>query len=228
MDVLAEFNSGVIVDVNPLMAIAIMKPNKALQSTAPQHLVFIQACKKMTVRPDISQYYALKAAIEQLLGNQAWLELKECTSVSMWKKYVLKLIAAIGVGIEQSIEIRDEGWVAEVHENLDRGTKGAKAAKDIDDLLSVLSATLLRQVFLQIGRLPNRSTARKVTRAGEFWKLNGHRSVQYIQTPTQIEAMFWSNQQQSIGIEKQMALRKEHRASKSKLPFSKWCRAREH
>lgn len=227
MDVLAEFNSGVIVDVNPLMAIAIMKPNKALQSTAPQHLVFIQACKKMTVRPDISQYYALKAAIEQLLGNQAWLELKECTSVSMWKKYVLKLIAAIGVGIEQSIEIRDEGWVAEVHENLDRGTKGAKAAKDIDDLLSVLSATLLRQVFLQIGKLPSRSTSRNVTLAREYWKLNDHRSVLYIQTPVQIEAAFWSDQQRRIGVAKQRKLRDEFRTSKSKLAFSEWCVGRE-
>lgn len=182
----------------------------------------------MTLRPDISQHYALKAAIEQLLGNQAWLDLKECTSVRTWRKYVLKLFEVVRISIDQSIEIRDDDWVVEVHENLDRGNVAANSSKDIDDLLSILSATLLRQVFLQIGRLPNRSTARKVTRAGEFWKLNGHRSVQYIQTPTQIEAMFWSNQQQSIGIEKQMALRKEHRASKSKLPFSKWCRAREH
>ncbi len=181
----------------------------------------------MTLQADISQYYALKTAIEQLLGNQAWLDLKECTSVPTWRGYVLKLFTAVRISIEQSIEIRDEAWVAEVHENLDRGAMAAKSAKDIGDLLSALSATLLRQVFLQIGRLPNRSTARKVTLAREYWKLNGHRSVQYIQTPTQIEAVFWSDQQRSIGVKKQRKLHIEHRASKSKLPFSKWCRARE-
>ena len=181
----------------------------------------------MTLRHDISQYHALKTAIEQLLGNQAWLDLKECTSVPTWRRYVLRLFAVLRISIDQSIEIRDEGWLAEVHENLDRGALAAKSATEIDELLSALSATLLRQVFLQIGTLPNRSTARKVTLAREYWTLNGHRSVQYIQTPTQIENAFWNYQQRSIGFKKQMELRKEHRATKSKLPFSKWCRARE-
>jgi hypothetical protein len=186
-----------------------------------------KACNAMTLQADTSHYYVLKAAIEQLLGNQAWLELKECTSVPTWRRYVLTLFAAVRISIEQSIEIRDEAWVAEVHENLDRGAMAAKSAKDIDGLLSALSATLLRQVFLQIGTLPNRSTSRKVTLAREYWTLNGHRSVQYIQTQTQIEAVFWSNQQRSIGVKKQRKLHDEHRASKSKLPFSQWYRARE-
>jgi hypothetical protein len=181
----------------------------------------------MTLRHDISHYYALKTAIEQLFGNRAWLDLKECTSVPTWRAYVLKLFAAVRISIDQSIEIRDEGWVAEVQENLDRGAVAAKSAKDIDELLSALSATLLRQVFLQIGTLPDRSTARKVTLAREFWTLNRHRSVQYVQTPTQIENAFFNDQQRRICFDKQVELRKEHRASKSKLPFSKWCRARE-
>ena len=180
----------------------------------------------MTLRADISQYQALKAAIEQLLGTQAWLDLKECTSVPMWSEYVLKLFAAVRISIEASIEIRDEAWVAEVQENLDRGAMAAKSAKDFDDLLSALTATLLRQVFLQIGMIPTRSTAHKITLAPKFWTLNGQRSVQYIQTPKQIEASFWSDQQRSIGVEKQRELHNEHRASKSKLAFSQWCRAR--
>ncbi|MEO8385534.1 MAG: hypothetical protein ABI583_09850 [Betaproteobacteria bacterium] len=128
------------------------------------------------------------------------------------------------ISIDQSIEIRDEGWLAVVHDNLVRGALTAKSATEIDELLS---ATLLRQVFLQTGTLLNRSAARNVTVAREYWTLNGHRSVQYIQTPTQVENAFWNYQQISIGFKKQMALRKEHRATKSKLPFSKWCRVRE-
>ena len=83
----------------------------------------------MTLRHDISQYHALKTTIEQLLGNKAWLDLKECTSVKTWRSYVLKLFAAVRISIEQSIEIRDEGWVAEVHENLDRGAVAASASE---------------------------------------------------------------------------------------------------
>ena len=89
----------------------------------------------MTLRHDISQFYALKTAIQQLLGNRAWLDLKECTSVPTWRSYVLKLLEAVRISTDQSIEIRDESWVAEVHENLQRGTIAAKSAKEIDELV---------------------------------------------------------------------------------------------
>lgn len=181
----------------------------------------------MTLRYDISQHYALKSVIEQIFGNQAWLDLKECTSIPTWRKYVQKLFTAVRISIEESIDIRDEACMVAVHENLDHGINAAKSAKDIDDLLSVLSATLLRQVFLQIRQLPNRRTARKVTLARENWKLNNHRTVQYVQAPRQVEALFWSEQQRKIGPEKQMELFYEHRTSKSNLPFSQWCSEQE-
>lgn len=117
----------------------------------------------MTLRHDISQFYELKAAVEQLLGNQAWLDLKVCTSLATWRDYVLKLIKAIRVSIEESVEVRDQAWVDSIHENLNRGIASAKSSKNIEELLSGFSATLLRQVFLQIGMLPNRPTERKVT-----------------------------------------------------------------
>lgn len=181
----------------------------------------------MTLRHDISQYYELKAAIEQLFGNQAWLDLKETTSLVTWRRYALKLIKSIRVSIEESVEICDSAWLESVHENLNRGSESAKSSKNIEELLSGFSATLLRQVFLQIGMLPNRPTARKVTLGRENWRLNGHRSVQYVQNRKQIESAFWSEQQGRIGFEKQMELHYEYRGSKSKLPFSQWCRGHE-
>jgi hypothetical protein len=180
----------------------------------------------MPLRHDISQNHALKAAVEQLFGNQAWLDLKETTSLLTWRRYVTKIIDAIEISIRESIEIRDDAWAVEVDENLARGRQSAKAAENIEDLLSILSATLLRQVFLQIGLCPNRSAFIKVTLARDNWRLNNHRSVQYVQSPVQIEALFWSEQQRRIGVSKQMKLHNEYRVSKSKLPFSKWCRKR--
>lgn len=181
----------------------------------------------MPLRHDISQNYALKAAVEELLGNQAWLDLKETTSVATWRRYIVKLIDAIEVSIRESVEVRDQAWTNEVNENLARGRKSAKSAKSIEDLLSGFLATLLRQVFLQIGLCPSRRTAPAVTLSRENWRLNVHRSVQYVQSPTQLEAVFWSEQQRRIGFEKQMELHNEYRGSKSRLPFSLWCRQRE-
>ena len=113
-----------------------------------------------------------------------------------------------------------------VNENLVRGEEGVKASKDIDELLSCFEATLLRQVFLQIGAVPNRKGRPSVSLSKENWRLNGQRSVQYVQSRTQLESAFWSEQQNRIGFELQTELHDEHRRSKSPLPYSEWCRQR--
>jgi hypothetical protein len=150
--------------------------------------------------------------------------LKECTEVAKWRRYFLRLIEAIRVSIEASVEIYDQGWKDEIRENLDRGKSEAKASKSIEDLLSSFAATLLRQTFLQIGQLPNRPKADKVTLSRKNWRLCGHRSVQYVQSPDQVEAVFWDEQQSQIGFPAQIALYDRYRISMSKLPFSKWYR----
>jgi hypothetical protein len=180
----------------------------------------------MPFRHVTSQFYALKAAIEQLLGNDAWLDLKECTSLSTWRAYVLKLLKAVRISIHESVVVRDQAWIGAVNVSIARGEEAAKSSKDIDDILSNFTATLLRQEFLLIGMLPNRRTAHKVTLSRENWRLNGHRSVQYVQSSIQLEAEFWNEQQGRIGFERQMELRNEHRASRSKVPFSQWCHER--
>jgi hypothetical protein len=176
---------------------------------------------------DTSPCYELKAIIEDLLGSQAWLELKECTSLPIWRKYVLRIIKVIDLSIDASITIKDEAWIAAVEDNLDRGSRGAQSAATFEELLCSLNATLLRQVFLQIGMLPSRSSREKVPLRRENWCLNTYRSVLYVQSSEQREAAFWSEQQKRIGLERQMKLRKDYKASGSEQTFSDWCSDRE-
>jgi hypothetical protein len=178
----------------------------------------------MPLQHDTSHRIMLKSAIEELLGRDAWYALKETTSLTPWRKNVLKLLKAIRISIETSVEIRDKAWMDAVNENLARGEEGIKASDDIDEMLSCFEATLLRQVFLQIGALPNRQGRPSVSLSKENWRLNGQRSVQYVQSQTQLESAFWSEQQRRIGVERQMELHYEHRRSKSPLPYSEWCR----
>jgi hypothetical protein len=180
----------------------------------------------MPLEHDLSHRIMLKSAIEQLLGRDAWYDLKETTSLTPWRKYVLKLLKAIRVSIHESVEMRDQAWLDAVGENLLRGEEAARASKDIDDLLSCFTATLLRQVFLQLGALPNRKGRPAVSLSKENWRLNGQRSVLYVQSKAQLEYVFWNEQQSRIGFEKQMELHNEHRWSKSELPYSEWCRKR--
>ena len=178
----------------------------------------------MPMRHDLSHMYALKSAVEDLLGRRAWLELKEATSLGTWRKYVYRLFDAIELSVATTIVIRDDDWAREVHENIEHGRELAKIAKDTDDLVSALSATLLRQVFLQLGTCPSRKTAEAVPLKADRWDLSGFRSVQIIQTPKQREAVFLSKQRRQVGTERQWDLQAEHRRSGSKLDYEAWCK----
>lgn len=181
----------------------------------------------MPLQYDTTHRIAIKSALEELLGREAWYELKESTSLTPWRRNVLKAIQAIRLSITATISIRDEEWAIEIEKNLARGEDGVRASKDIDELLAHFEATLLRQVFLQIGLGLNFQGRPGLSLRKENWRLDSLRSVQYVQSSQQIEAAFWHDQQQRIGFRKQMELHDEHRQSQSKLPYSTWCRERE-
>ena len=174
----------------------------------------------------MSHMYALKSSIEDLLGNRAWLELKETTSTTSWRRYVFKLLDAIELSVETTVLIKDEEWMQEVRFNLDHGRELTKIAKSPEAAIAALSATLLRQVFLQLGSAPSRKTAESVPLKPQNWDFSGFRSVQYVQSPRQKEDLFLSKQRRAIGFEAQLDLQAEHRQSHSKLPYSAWCAAR--
>lgn len=180
----------------------------------------------MPMKHDLSHMYALKSAIEDLFGEAAWRDLKECTSLRTWRRYVLKVIDAIELSVKTNIQICDEDWMSQVSSNLEHGRDLARIAKDTDDLVAAFTATLLEQVFLQLGHAPCRKTSRTVTLKAENWRLDGFRTVQIVQTPSQREALFMSKQRREIGFDAQFNLEAEYRRSRSKLPYSVWCTQR--
>lgn len=181
----------------------------------------------MPMKHDLSHMYALKSAIENLLGEAAWRDLKECTSLAMWRRYVLKVIDAIELSVKTNIQICDQDWMNQVTNNLAHGRGLARIARDTDELVAALTATLLEQVFLQLGHAPRRKTSRTVTLKAENWRLDGFRTVQIVQTPAQREALFMSKQRREIGFDAQFDLEVEYKRSRSKLPYSVWCAQRE-
>ena len=162
--------------------------------------------------------------MEQLLGREAWSSLKETTSVAVWRKYILKTLKAIRLSIRETVHVRDKAWADAIEENLSRGEKSAADSKDIDDLLASFTATLIRQVFLQLGACPDRRRQERVALTKENWRMDRQRSLQYTQTLEQLESVFWSVQQSQMGVEEQMELHDKYRWSKSPLPYSEWCK----
>jgi hypothetical protein len=171
--------------------------------------------------------YALKSAVEDLLGKKAWLDLKETTSAITWRRYVLKLIDAIELSIDTTVLIKDADWMLDVRSNLNHGRELARIATSPEDAIAALSATLLKQVFLQLGFSPSRKLIDAVPLKATHWDFSAFRSVQYVQSPQQKDNLFHAKQRKEIGFDAQIDLRAAHRQSGSKLSYSEWCAKRE-
>ena len=169
----------------------------------------------------------LKFTLERLFGTKTWYELKESTSVTKWRKHLLRALSAIRIAFFETVKVRDDKLAQAVTENLARGEQALKAAKSLEDLLAAFSSTLTEQVFIQLGTVPRRRPGSDATLSPKFWQLDGFRSVQYVQTQEQLEALFWSEQQRELGVSAQFSLYAEYTASASELSYSQWCHADE-
>ena len=180
----------------------------------------------MEIRADTSYFFALKSVIEQLFGRNAWYELKETTSVSVWRHYLKRTVLALEIAIENTVHA-DELWHQEASELLKACEESLCSATTFDHLVSSFTATLLRLTFLQIGQIPENYRKDKVSLHKSNWKLDSYRTVIYAQKPTQRARLFWIKQQRQIGFDAQRDLYDEHRRSSSTLSYEDWCKKRE-
>lgn len=136
------------------------------------------------IRADMSQFYSMKAALEDVLGHASYAKLKEGGTLPKWKAETNKLLKAVELAIVTTVKIADKEWYDEVRSVLDLGRGHIPQSESIADLFANLSATLTRLVFIQIGYLPShRVETRQLTPSN--WKLDPVRTVQYVQDAKQ-------------------------------------------
>jgi len=141
------------------------------------------------IRYDMSQFYPMKAVFEQLFGRRCYMKLKETGDLKDWKAESERLLRAIEVAINVTVEIADMEWRSEIRETLELGRSHVSSAESITSLFAHLSAVLTRLVFLQLGCFPNNGTLDVVPIVAKNWHLSGLRSVQYVQTTKQSAAV---------------------------------------
>ena len=138
------------------------------------------------IRADLSQYYAAKALFEKILGRAAFMRVKDYGPLSAWRENYTKLLRAVGVAVEATVEVADVEWKQEVGELLTHGIKRLTAAKSIDELHAAAAATLGELAFLQLGFVPRgHYRVANVPLIGRNWKMNSVRTVQYVQSAEQ-------------------------------------------
>jgi hypothetical protein len=140
------------------------------------------------LRYDMSQFYPLKAVLEELLGHRVYSRIKETATLRDWQDVFQRLLRAIKLAIESTVDIADEDWFAEIDSSLQLGKTQIAESKTVTDLFACLSATLARIVFLQIGFLPlKRQQIETIPLTKERWTLRSVRTVQYVQNRKQRE-----------------------------------------
>ena len=142
------------------------------------------------IRADLLSCYPLKALFEEVLGRKSFRAVKESGSFAAWKEESRRLLKALGIAITATVEVADDQWRLEVAEMLELGEKRIDAAKEFDELLAGLAATLGRLCFLQVGFVPyGHGHQQRVPLNQANWRLDIVRTVQYIQTPEQKERL---------------------------------------
>jgi hypothetical protein len=135
---------------------------------------------------DMSQFYPLKATLEELLGHRVYLRLKETATLREWTQEIQKLLRAIKIAVKSTIEVADDDWFSDIDKILELGNKLVADSKTVTSLFADLSAILTRLVFLQIGFLPlGRYKQDVIPLRKEWWTLNIVRTVQYVQNDAQ-------------------------------------------
>lgn len=139
---------------------------------------------------DSSQFYAMKAFLERILGHPVYFKLKDYASLKEWKKATIRLLDAVELAINSTVKIADQEWRDDIADAIRLGRDLIRGSDTSSALFAVLSAALTQIVFLQIGLMPSRPFHGKTAPlTADFWTLNRHRSVQYVQTAAQRQAL---------------------------------------
>ena len=131
----------------------------------------------------------MKAVLEEILGRRTYSKLKENGSLKDWKYEIARLIDSIELSIKSTIRVADSDWYNDIDMLLQHGRESIKSSQTISDLFASLASTLTRLCFLQIGFVPRRMDIDRIPQSSRYWTLDIHRSVQYVQTQGQKEAL---------------------------------------
>ena len=141
------------------------------------------------VRFDLAQYYSMKAVIEQVLGRNAFRKLKDAGSLKDWIEECSRLLKALSISISASVLVADKEWREEIERILVDGIRSVEESPSVDELFARMSATLVRSSFLQVGQVPRSHLMARAKLMPAEWRLTSFRTVQYVQTAEQKEAL---------------------------------------
>lgn len=163
----------------------------------------------------------LKFCIEKIFGRAAWAELKDCSTIKEWRKWIVKSLKAHSVCVSETIKIVDSSWKKEYSDLIDEAIKRASTCSTISDLISGYAGDMLKISFLQLGLIPDRGFQKTVSLSPENWRFDRFRSVQYVQSNDQKDNKFLSQLSNKVDPQAASDLFREYKSSKGDS-FQTW------
>lgn len=133
----------------------------------------------------VGDYAAMKSVVERILGKAAYESIKETTAFAPWKKAMVKVLDVLRLAIEENVKVVDDDWTAQVDYCFAHHRKVIRDTRFVDELFGSMAAALTEIAFLQLGHIPSVKARKTPPLSRGVWKLDEHRSVQYVQTPAQ-------------------------------------------
>ncbi|HQO09813.1 MAG TPA: hypothetical protein PLK90_08730 [Clostridiales bacterium] len=137
----------------------------------------------MEIEKDRKTNMAVTLLIQRLYGQKDYSLVKNYKDIPDAKKYYTKILKSLIISISETITVSDKRQINELIELLEYGIKQIKACKSFDDIDQRMIATLAQLSFQLIGNCPDRWSRKNVINRKEYWELNAHRQIQYVQTP---------------------------------------------
>jgi hypothetical protein len=127
-------------------------PNIKIRFASPVE-VRKQSRKRLTpeqagLRAQPEHLYPMKALIERLFGNPAFMKIKMGGSMSDWRNASLKLLDAISLSVKSTVKVADDDWFKEIGDTISRSKECIQEADTVDTLLSLLVEALAEIVFI--------------------------------------------------------------------------------
>lgn len=130
--------------------------------------------------------------IQQLYGQNDFYRIRKKHSISKLRKYYIKIINTFSISINETISIADKTQFELLNSIISDGINRLRLAKSFDFLDNTFIEIQTKLIFQLIGNVPNRWSQKNVPNRKEFWRLNIHRQIQYVQDPNQKEKLIFS------------------------------------
>ena len=133
-----------------------------------------------------------KNLIMQLYGQNDYYRVKNKLSITKAKKYYIKILETFRISINETIKIVDKNQIVSLNAIIEQGKERIQNAKTFDFIDNTFIEIQTILIFQLIGLVPNGFSQKNVPNRKEFWSLDSHRQIQYVQDNKQKERLIFS------------------------------------